>query len=253
MIHGMRIEDNRKVLFLNKQNTKFLIPIAIGLLAIFFIMGGAGRGALATKLLLLPGIIIGITFHEAAHGYVSYWLGDPTPKLQGRLSINPIDHIDPMGFIALLLVGFGWGKPVIIDPRYYKHPKRDELLVSLAGVTANLIIAIILAIVQVILIKNGLVYSGNTTWTTISQIVIYAIFINLVLMCFNLLPVPPLDGFSVITQIFDLKKYSWYYPVYSNGFFILMALVFLGALDGFLDKSVSFFFYNLMSGIMKLI
>ncbi|MCI5698274.1 MAG: site-2 protease family protein [Clostridiales bacterium] len=238
---------------MNKQNTKFFIPIVIGLLAVFFIFGGAGRGALTNKLLLLPGIIIGITFHEAAHGYVSHWLGDPTPKLQGRLSLNPLSHIDPMGFIALILVGFGWGKPVMIDPRYYKNPKRDELLVSLAGVTANLIIAVILAVIQVILIKNGFVYNGNTMWTTVSQMIIYAIFINLVLMCFNLLPVPPLDGFSVITQIFDLKKYSWYYPVYRNGFFILIALVFFGALDGFLDKSVSFFFYNLMSGIMKLI
>lgn len=96
---------------------------------------------LYTQLLLLPGIIIGLTFHEAAHGYVSHWLGDPTPGLQGRLSLNPMRHIDPVGFLALFFAGFGWGQPVQIDPRYYKHRRRDELLVALAGVIANFIIA----------------------------------------------------------------------------------------------------------------
>ena len=197
--------------------------------------------SIINKLLFLPGIIIGITFHEAAHGYVSHWLGDPTPKNQGRLSLNPLAHIDPMGFIALLLVGFGWGKPVMIDPRYYKKPKRDELLVSLAGVTTNLIIAILFAIIQILIIDTGFAYSLGASWNII------------VLMCFNLLPIPPLDGFSVLTQIFDLRRYDWYYKVYSNGFFILMLLVFIGALDGFLDKSVTFFYYNIMRAVLNIV
>lgn len=209
--------------------------------------------SIINKLLFLPGIIIGITFHEAAHGYVSHWLGDPTPKNQGRLSLNPLAHIDPMGFIALLLVGFGWGKPVMIDPRYYKNPKRDELLVSLAGVTTNLIIAIIFAVIQILLIKTGIAYSLGSTWNMINLMIQYIVFVNLVLMCFNLLPIPPLDGFSVITQLFDLRRYDWYYKLYSNGFFILMALVFIGALDGFLDKSVSFFYYNIMRAVLNII
>lgn len=209
--------------------------------------------SIINKLLFLPGIIIGITFHEAAHGYVSHWLGDPTPKNQGRLSLNPLAHIDPMGFIALLLVGFGWGKPVMIDPRYYKNPKRDELLVSLAGVTTNLIIAIIFAVIQILLIKTGIAYSLGSTWNMLNLMIQYIVFVNLVLMCFNLLPIPPLDGFSVITQLFDLRRYDWYYKLYSNGFFILMALVFIGALDGFLDKSVSFFYYNIMRAVLNII
>ena len=93
-------------------------------------------------LIMLPGIVIGLTFHEAAHGYVSYWLGDPTPKLQGRLSLNPARHIDPIGFVALLIAGFGWGEPVQINPAYYKHRRRDEFLVSIAGVTMNFLIAL---------------------------------------------------------------------------------------------------------------
>ena len=87
-----------------------------------------------TKILMLPGIIIGLSFHEFAHAWVSDKLGDPTPRRQGRVTINPLAHIDWMGFLALLLVGFGWGKPVQIDPGYYKHRRRDEFLVGIAGV-----------------------------------------------------------------------------------------------------------------------
>ena len=220
------------------------------IMILFFLINNE---SIINKLLFLPGIIIGITFHEAAHGYVSHWLGDPTPKNQGRLSLNPLAHIDPMGFIALLLVGFGWGKPVMIDPRYYKNPKRDELFVSLAGVTTNLIIAIIFAVIQILLIKTGIAYSLGSTWNMLNLMIQYVVFVNLVLMCFNLLPIPPLDGFSVITQIFDLRRYDWYYKLYNNGFFILMALVFIGALDGFLDKSVSFFYYNIMRAVLNII
>lgn len=232
------------------KRTKIFFIIIIA--AILLLITGSSSNFI-NKLLFLPGIIIGITFHEAAHGYVSHWLGDPTPKNQGRLSINPLAHIDPMGFIALLLVGFGWGKPVMIDPRYYKNPKRDELLVSLAGVTTNLIIAIIFAIIQILLIDTGAAYSMGSSWNVVNLIIQYIVFVNLVLMCFNLLPIPPLDGFSVITQLFDLRKYDWYYKLYSNGFFILMALVFIGALDGFLDKSVTFFYYNIMRAVLNII
>lgn len=232
------------------KRTKIVFIIIIA--AILLLITGSSSGFI-NKLLFLPGIIIGITFHEAAHGYVSHWLGDPTPKNQGRLSLNPLAHIDPMGFIALLLVGFGWGKPVMIDPRYYKNPKRDELLVSLAGVTTNLIIAIIFAVIQILLIEAGIAYSLGSTWNMLNLMIQYVVFVNLVLMCFNLLPIPPLDGFSVITQLFDLRRYDWYYKLYSNGFFILMALVFIGALDGFLDKSVSFFYYNIMRAVLNII
>lgn len=232
------------------KRTKIFFIIIIA--AILLLITGSSSGFI-NKLLFLPGIIIGITFHEAAHGYVSHWLGDPTPKNQGRLSLNPLAHIDPMGFIALLLVGFGWGKPVMIDPRYYKNPKRDELLVSLAGVTTNLIIAIIFAVIQILLIEAGIAYSLGSTWNILNLMIQYVVFVNLVLMCFNLLPIPPLDGFSVITQLFDLRRYDWYYKLYSNGFFILMALVFIGALDGFLDKSVTFFYYNIMRAVLNII
>ena len=177
-----------------------------------------------TKLLMLPGIIIGLTFHEAAHAFASYKLGDPTPKQQGRLSINPIAHIDVIGFICLLVCGFGWGKPVQINPYYYKHRRRDEFIVAIAGVSLNFIIAIIAGFV------TGLVYrsyylTGSALMENLFYIFYYTVSINLVLMVFNLLPCPPLDGWGILSQIFNLEKYSWYPNAYKYGSIVLLILV----------------------------
>ena len=192
------------------------------------------------QLLFLPAILVGLTFHEAAHGFASYWLGDPTPKLQGRLSLNPLRHIDPIGFLALFFAGFGWGKPVEINPFYYKNKRRDELIVSLAGVATNLVIAVISFFVIKLLINymtlNGVSFVGQTVLMMLS----YMAQINIVLMVFNLIPVPPLDGFGVITQIFDLQKYNWWYTVYSNGMLILMALILFNVTDMILGPAVGF-------------
>ncbi len=191
-----------------------------------------------TKILMLPGIIIGLSFHEAAHAVMSYKLGDPTPKVQGRLTVNPIAHIDIIGFIALLLCGFGWGKPVMIDNRYYKKPRRDEFLVSIAGVMTNLVIAIVMAFVC------GFIYrayqsSGSELMENLFYIFFYAVQINLCLMVFNLIPVPPLDGWGIVTQIFDLSKKSWYYNVYRYGSGILIILIVLNVTDLILTPAIS--------------
>ena len=120
---------------------------------------------LYSELLMLPGIIIGLTFHEAAHAYVSHWLGDPTPKMYGRLSLNPLRHIDPVGFLALIFAGFGWGQPVAIDPRYYKHRRRDELFTALAGVAANLVVAFIASLILKLIIRQtyGIMFGVTET------------------------------------------------------------------------------------------
>lgn len=195
--------------------------------------------ALIEKLLMLPGIIIGITFHEAGHAFASYKLGDPTPKAQGRLSLNPAAHIDPLGFIFLFVAGFGWGRPVQINPMYYKNKRRDEFIVSIAGVTVNLVIALIFSF-----IVKGLagIYDYNTGKTALYYLAMmctYVVFINLVLMVFNLIPCPPLDGWGILTQIFDLRKYSWWYPVYSRGSLILMALIIFNVTDIVLSPIVT--------------
>ena len=178
-----------------------------------------------TKLLILPGIIIGLSFHEAAHAWISYKLGDPTPKLQGRVTLNPLAHIDPVGFIALLFIGFGWGIPVEIDPRHYKNRRSGELLVSLAGVTANLITAVIFALIFRLAESHMSYAFYQGAGQVLMQILLYVVYINLVLMVFNLIPVPPLDGFGVITQIFRLERYEWYWKIYQYGQPILLLLI----------------------------
>lgn len=178
-----------------------------------------------TKLLILPGIIIGLSFHEAAHAWVSYKLGDPTPKLQGRVTLNPLAHIDPVGFIALLFIGFGWGIPVEIDPRHYKNRRSGELLVSLAGVTANLITAVIFALIFRLAESHMSYAFYQGAGQVLMQILLYVVYINLVLMVFNLIPVPPLDGFGVVTQLFRLERYEWYWKIYQYGQPILLILI----------------------------
>ena len=178
-----------------------------------------------TKLLILPGIIIGLSFHEAAHAWVSCKLGDPTPKMQGRVTLNPLAHIDPVGFIALLLIGFGWGVPVEINPRHYKNRRSGELLVSLAGVTANLITAVVFALIFRLAESHMSYAFYQGAGQVLMQILLYIVYINLVLMVFNLIPVPPLDGFGVVTQLFRLERYEWYWKIYQYGQPILLILI----------------------------
>ena len=233
------MKDSFKRMFRN-VNPAILIIIAV-LLVNKMLSSNQSLGEwLYTQLLLLPAIIIGLTFHEAAHGYVSYWLGDPTPKLQGRLSLNPIRHIDPIGFLALFFAGFGWGQPVEINPMYYKHRRRDELLVAMAGVVTNFIIALVASLALKLLINaNGWYFSGITE--IFFYILYYIVAINIMLMIFNLLPVPPLDGFGVLTQIFNLQKYSWFDTVYRNVFLILMVLIIFNIVDRILTPAMDFF------------
>ena len=189
---------------------------------------------------MLPGIVIGLSFHEFAHAWVSDKLGDPTPRRQGRVTINPLAHIDWVGFLALLLVGFGWGKPVQIDPSYYKNRRRDEFLVAIAGVTMNLILAALLSLPAKAMIK-GLNGGSSDLVYNIYMIIFYAITINLVLMIFNLIPCPPLDGWNILTQIFKLDRYSWWYKVYQYGTWILLALILTNVTDHIITPVVSMF------------
>lgn len=201
-----------------------------------------GLDAIMNKLLMLPGIIVGLSFHEFAHAWVSDKLGDPTPRRQGRVTLNPLAHIDWVGFAALLLVGFGWGRPVQIDPSYYKNRRRDEFLVGIAGVTMNLILAVLFS-VPVRLMRNT--FAGGSVSAMFAEnlflILLYAVMINLVLMVFNLIPCPPLDGWGLITQIFKLDRYQWWYEVYRRGTWILLLLILFNATDRILSPIVTFF------------
>lgn len=228
--------------FFGSMDPLFWVFIAI-LIAERILSGTDNLGqAIIDKLLMLPGIIIGVTLHEAGHAYASNWLGDPTPKAQGRLSLSPFAHMDPMGFIFLLIAGFGWGRPVEINPYYYKNKRRDEFIVSIAGVTVNLILAIIFAIITRALVSVYGYSNEKNVIYYLAMICTYVVFINLVLMVFNLIPCPPLDGWGIVTQIFDLRKYSWWYPVYRRGSLILMALIIFNVTDMILSPIVTWLY-----------
>ena len=206
---------------------------------------------LMDKLLMLPAIVIGFSFHEYAHAAVAYKLGDPTPKMQNRVTINPISHIDPLGFICLLLAGFGWGVPVQITPSNFKNRRRDELLVSLAGVVMNFIIAVLFAFVaKAMVMALGYEFLSGSFGNILWQMVIYVIMINLVLMLFNLIPCPPLDGFSIISEIFNIKHTNLYWNVYRYGDLILVALIILGITDKILTPAMNFIFNILWTYII---
>ena len=144
----------------------------------------------------IPGLIIAMVVHEYAHAQVAVWLGDFTPRLTGRLTLNPRAHIDPIGMIMLFLVHFGWAKPVMINPNNFKQPKRDDILVSLAGPMANLVTAFLTLFILLLYDRLG----GNITtgiYTVFQLIIEY----NIGFAIFNLLPLPPLDGAHVLMNI----------------------------------------------------
>ena len=140
---------------------------------------------------MLPGILLGLTCHEFAHAYSAVKLGDSTPEDQGRLTLNPKSHIDPMGFILLLFAGFGWAKPVQINPANFKNPRRDDFLVSGAGPAANIILAAIIILIWKYTAPVILNYiKSEQILTIINEVSFYGIWINIILAVFNLFPIP---------------------------------------------------------------
>ncbi len=192
--------------------------------------------------MFLPGIIIGLTFHEFAHAKAANMLGDPTPKLQGRVTLNPLAHIDIVGFIALMIVGFGWGKPVQINGNYFKKFKRDEIIVSISGVLMNLVLAIAFAgILKVMDVTASEFFTTSSSGNYLSQMVYGVIWINIILMVFNLMPIPPLDGFNVIAELAHLREKGIYAQVYDKGPIILIILIVFNITDKIIGPVANFF------------
>ncbi|NLN15048.1 MAG: site-2 protease family protein [Tissierellia bacterium] len=163
----------------------------------------------------LPGLLLAIVIHELAHGYSAYLLGDNTAKNQGRLSLNPLKHIDPVGFLSLLIFKFGWAKPVPINPFYFKNRKGGTLIVSLAGPLANFILAFIISLI----LKFNLVKSY-----IVAQILLIALLYNIGLGVFNLLPFPPLDGSKIVASLLP-RKLEYYFYKYERYFYIILVLL----------------------------
>lgn len=181
-------------------------------------------------ILMVVAATMAIVMHEVAHGFVSYKFGDPTAKAAGRLTLNPLKHLDPIGTLSLLILHFGWAKPVPVNPYYYKNKKRGMVLVGLAGPMTNFVLAFLSMIaMQLILVWTGgyadewvvLLFNGLS----------YSAMINVTLGTFNLIPFPPLDGSKIIGAILPDKLYFGMMRYDRYGYFILMALMVTGLLD----------------------
>lgn len=167
-------------------------------------------------LIWLLALIVAITIHEYAHAFTADKLGDPTPKLMGRLTLNPLAHLDPLGTIMILIVRFGWGKPVQFDPFNLKNPRRDAALISLSGPTSNLILALILSlIIRLIFIPYFLI-----------QILLPIIFLNILLAVFNLIPIHPLDGFKIVEGFLSEEQARQWHSLERYGLIFLLLLIF---------------------------
>ncbi len=185
-----------------------------------------------TLILLIPVILLALTVHEVSHGLVAYRLGDPTAKNAGRLTLNPISHLDPIGTLMLFLVHFGWAKPVPVDPRYFANPKRDMLWVALAGPGANMVMAFLSGLVIRFVNLNPQVFTGGFAGQAFVTMMVLSLQINLALAIFNLLPVPPLDGSKVLYGILPPQYEHIAVNLERYGPGVLLALVLLSMLTG---------------------
>lgn len=183
------------------------------------------NGNLMLFLYAIPAILFSLSFHEMAHAYASYKLGDPTAKRLGRLTLNPLRHLDPLGTLMLIIsmysgFGFGWAKPVPIDPTYYKNYKRGTILVSLAGPVSNLILAFIFSLPMAVIARDNGISTGdiyNSIYGIYGrgfsvEVIIFNLsrlfyMINIGLAVFNLIPVPPLDGSKILTAVLPTRMY----------------------------------------------
>lgn len=180
-----------------------------------------------------PAVLIAISMHEFAHGYVSWKLGDPTPKQSGRLSLNPFAHLDPVGTLCLLLFHFGWAKPVGVNPWYYKNRKQGMVLVSLAGPLMNFLVALVSTILLGLALK---LTGGRGIFAEILyQLLLNVVLVNIGLGLFNLIPVPPLDGSKVLGAVLPERYYFGYMRFEQYGTIVLLILL----MSGFLDRPLN--------------
>lgn len=209
--------------------------------------------ALFMLLVSVPGVLIAITFHEFAHGYVAYKLGDNTAKLEGRLSLNPLDHLDPIGTLMLLLAGFGWGKPVNVNPSNYTRKismEKGEALVSLAGPLMNIILSIIFAIIYFAIYKfANATFLSSTVGNVLMLLISATISINVGLGIFNLIPLPPLDGSKIIMPFLPYKAKQWFRNNEQISYIIFVVIWITGIAGIIISPAINVVY----TGIMKLV
>lgn len=202
-------------MFGSNFDRKKLIYIIIGIMIVYTVFSYAtSDGALVGLLLTLPGVLVAITFHEFAHAFAADKLGDDTPRLQGRLSLNPMDHIDLLGFAMLIFAHIGWGKPVQVNPRNYDRRismEKADAIVSIAGPLMNFFLAIVFTLIYCAIYKFAPAsFVMSTVGGVISMMIYSTVIVNIGLGVFNLIPLPPLDGSKVFLPILPYKAKYWF-------------------------------------------
>jgi len=192
----------------------------------------------------LPPLLLALTLHEYAHGYVAYRFGDPTAKNAGRLTLNPLSHLDPIGTLAFVFIKIGWAKPVPVNPMYFKNPRQDMLWVALAGPATNLLLALVSAILLRIVsaLVGILPYSAllEAIVVPFSWMLVASVWINLVLCVFNFLPIPPLDGSRILTGLLPEQLARAYVSFEKYGFILVLILAFTGILSMIISPIIRF-------------
>ncbi len=229
------------------------IYILLGCLVLVSLINFSSGNLLAI-LLTLPAVIIAIVFHEYAHAWMADKLGDETPRMQGRLTLNPLKHLDPVGFVLLMFAGFGWGRPVEINTRNFNRnisQTKGEILVSLAGPVMNFILAIIFAIILGVLYMfapvsfiNGIV--GSVLYILIQE----CILINIGLGVFNLMPLPPLDGSKIFMNLFPYNARRWIIEHEHIFYYIFLAIWITGLAGIIISPIINLLYKGLMNGVL---
>ena len=205
------------------------------------------REGLISFLYFLPALLISLSIHEFAHSFIAYKLGDKSQKALGRMTLNPLAHIDLWGFVCIALFGFGWGKPVIVDDRNFKNRSRDNMLVALAGPMSNILLSIVFTIILKILMVIGVVdlAVSTTSGNVLTNMLVLSIQFNVIFGIFNMLPIPPFDGSKVLFYFLPGKYKEIMYVLERYSFIIILVLVF---------KNISSYIISpMVSGILKLL
>lgn len=208
------------------------------------------REGILALLVSIPGLLLAISMHECAHGYAAYLMGDRTAKYSGRLSLNPLHHLDLVGTLCMLFFHFGWAKPVPINPNNFKRGRLGIIVVSLAGPFANFIIGLLSALIYLYILI--FVRSSAPIWDFLQMVFLYSTYMNIGLMIFNLIPIPPLDGSKILMEFLPYRiKYQIYrYERYFG--LILILLVYMGTMTPILSalQGVVLEFYQYIANLV---
>lgn len=238
---------------------KRIMYVIIAVLSLYVILSYLNNPMKLIGLLLtLPGVIIAITFHEFAHAYAADKLGDDTPRSQGRVTLNPLAHIDPVGFFMLIVAHFGWGKPVEINPRNFNRKRSmsaQEAIVAFAGPLMNIFIAFVLTTIYYAIATFTTSFAISTAGEFVMLAIVLAINVNIGLGVFNLIPIPPLDGSKILMHFLPYNAKNWFVE-HQNIFYIIFLFLWITDIVSYIIAPVinvvSMGIYNLVALIFKI-